>query len=495
MAKSKAMNSAFYFAQLKSYFNFWFEPFQAAALMTQENQPVHIKYQNLPDIGTLPGVAEVVSRYLQVGEGDVVLTNDPYSGGSTLTALNLLMGVNLECKTNAKSPAEFTFCVRVNMKPHLHMTDTIEDEGVRIPPTPIRQGGKFNTELLKIISEHPHCPKNFLTTVEAVVAAMDRKVEQIKRDTQAAHLDWSKPRLKELFAETCKHFTHQLEHLASGEVEKEMTLESGEKLKLLLTLEEGKAKFDFTGSGPSAHLHLTYGATLGACIGAMVSVINTNLPLNAGIFEVFEVRAPQGSLVNAKYPAPVYQGLTDGAGLLANFILQCLGEIDLQHRFAHAGPSLCSFDLEFSNNLHFFDTLEPGMAASSFGRGVDALNPWQRSHLEPSIEEIERRYPLTVMSCSIRQKSGGSGNFEGGNGVTKAITVKTNCTLRWMITQASQKPEGEQGGKAASCAELYIQKAGQKEREKMPARGEFNMKAGDTVIMHSSGGGGYGGAA
>lgn len=489
------MNSAFYYTQLKSQFDHWFEPFRAAALISNDNQSVYIKYQNLPDIGTLPGVAETVGRYLQVGEGDVVLTNDPYSGGSTLTAMTLMMGINLDNSKHGKpgSAAEFLLCVRVNLKPHLQMTDTIEDEGVRIPPTPIRQGGQTNKELLKVISEHPQCPSNFLSAIENVMAAMDRTAQQMKLDSKSANLDWSKACLRQLFKGSARQFSKELEHLATGSVEREMTLESGEKLKLGLSLEEGKVKFDFSGSGPSAHLHLTYGATLGACVGAIISVLNTDLPLNAGIFEGFEVRAPEGSLVNAKYPAPVYQGMTDGAGLLANFILKCLSDVDPQHRLAQAGPSLCSFDIEFNNNLHFFDTLEPGMAASSFGRGIDALNPWQRSHLEPSIEEIERRYPLVVKSCSIRQKSGGSGNFEGGNGVTKAITVKANCTLRWMITQASQKPEGEEGGKAASSAELYIQKVGEKEREKMPARGEFNMKPGDTVIMHSSGGGGFGG--
>ena len=493
MGKSKKMHPAFYYTQLKSHFDHWFEPFKAAALVTTDNSSVFIKYQNLPDIGTLPSVAETVGKYLQVEEGDIVLTNDPYSGGSTLTAMTLMMGINLEPKASGKSPADFLLCVRVSLKPQLQMTDTVENEGVRIPPTPIRHQGQINEDLLKVIAEHPQCPKEFLPSINRVIKAMDTTAERMRLDSISSGLDWSKPRLRQYFRESSNQFSRLLEHLANGNVQKELNLESGEKLKLELYLGEGKVKFDFSGSGPSAHLHLTYGATLGACIGAIISVLDSDLPLNAGVFEGFEVRAPQGSLVNAKYPAPVYQGMTDGAGLLANFILQCLSEIDPAHRLAQAGPSLCSFDVEFNNDLHFFDTLEPGMAASSFGRGIDALNPWQRSHLEPSIEEIERRYPLMVKSCSIRQKSGGSGNHEGGNGVTKAITVKSSCTLRWMITQASQKPEGEEGGKAASSAELYIQKDGEKEREKMPARGEFNMKGGDTVIMHSSGGGGFGG--
>lgn len=491
MGRSKQMQDSFYFSQLNCFFERWFEPYQAAALMTADHLPIYIKYQNLPDIGTLPVVTETVGKYLKVSSGDIVLTNDPYCGGSTLTAMTLMMGVHLEPRKSGGT-AEFLFCVRFNLKPRLQMTDTVEDEGVRIPPTPIRHNGQLNEGLLRVISDHPQCPRDFLNGVHRMIEAMDNSVRQMKQDTSSAHLDWSKPRLRQYFKESSRLFSVLLGRIAFGETSQEMTLDSGEKLRLNLDVTEGKIKFDFSGSGPSAHLHLTDGATLGACVGAILSVIESNIPLNAGIFDRFEVRAPQGTLVNAKYPAPVYQGMTDGAGLLANFILQVLSGIDPSIRLARSGPSLCSFELEFGNGLFFFDTLEPGMAASSSGRGHDSINPWQKSHLEPSIEEIERRYPLLVKSCTIRQKSGGSGNFEGGNGATKAVLIKSSATLRWMITQASQKPEGGEGGKSASSAELYLQKANSKERERMPARGEFTMKAGDIVIMHSSGGGGFG---
>ena len=161
MNLSKQMQDSFYFAQINSFFERWFEPYWAAALMTVDHQPIYIKYQNLPDIGTLPVVTETIGKYLQVKAGDVVLTNDPYSGGSTLTAMTLMMGVNLEPKRQ-NGNADFLFCVRFSLKPHLQMTHTIEEEGIRIPPTPVRHGGQLNLDLLRVIADHPQCPKDFL---------------------------------------------------------------------------------------------------------------------------------------------------------------------------------------------------------------------------------------------------------------------------------------------------------------------------------------------
>ncbi|MCB0361723.1 MAG: hydantoinase B/oxoprolinase family protein, partial [Bdellovibrionales bacterium] len=227
------MQDAFYFAQLNSFFERWFEPYRAAALMTNDNLPIFIKYQNLPDIGTLPVVTETVGKYLKIGPGDIVLTNDPYSGGSTLTAMTLMMGVSLEPKRSSSS-ADFLFCVRFNLKPHLQMTQTVEDEGVRIPPTPIRHGGQINEDLLRVIADHPQCPKDFLQSTDRMIKAMDNTIALIQKDTIASRLDWSKPRIKQYFRESSRLFSHQLGRIAFGEASREMSLESGERLRLNL---------------------------------------------------------------------------------------------------------------------------------------------------------------------------------------------------------------------------------------------------------------------
>lgn len=485
------MKDNYYYSQLSQIIETWLDPFQAAALLSVDQTPLYIKYQTLPDIGTLPVVSQTVGNYFKMNSSDIILTNDPYSGGSTLTAMNLITAFQFS-STKRNSTPDAYLCVRVSLKPHLQLVDSIENEGVRIPPTPIRMEGKLNEDLLSVISQHPNCPNDFINSITNTIKVIDQIIKNIQLDSKNLKLDWSKSTIKNYLKSVNESFCKKLDHFRTGETTHEMTLESGEKLKLNFSHLDNKIRFDFSGSGPSAHLHLTDSATFGACVGSMISVLDLKIPICAGVFECFEVRAPQGSLVNSKYPAPVYQGMTDGAGLIANFILESIGSIDPKFEFAKSGPSHCSYDLEFSNKLHFFDTLEPGMPAHRNGKGADATHPWNKSHLEPSVEEIEKRYPIQLQSCSIRQKSGGSGSHQGGNGVTKSILCKSDATLRWIITQSLHKPEGQKGGKSASSSEIYIQRKDLKDREKMPPRGEFNLKSGDTIIVHSSGGGGFG---
>ena len=123
-----------------------FTQFDRAALTTADGQTIYLKYTSTGDIGTLPHSAEVSHRYLQIQDFDMVLLNDPYSGGSLLTSPTLVMGMSLK-----PGKADFLVTTRITLPPHSGPHKTIDDEGLRIPPSPLMTQGQLNDALLNAL--------------------------------------------------------------------------------------------------------------------------------------------------------------------------------------------------------------------------------------------------------------------------------------------------------------------------------------------------------
>ena len=98
---------------------------------------------------------------------------------------------------------------------------------------------------------------------------------------------------------------------------------------------------------------------------------------------------------------------------------------------------------------------------------------------------------MRVRSAAIRSQSGGSGQLEGGDGQTKVFEVLTAAKLKWNFSRGIHKPEGANGGKAAIGPEIFCQKPGQ-DKQPLGDCGELTLEPGDQVVVHSSGGGGFG---
>lgn len=479
-------------------FNLWqsviehfLEPFPAAALVTVDGDLLVLRYQSLADIGTLPTAAITCHQYFQVKPGDVIVINDPYSGGSVLSSINLVTGVHFDGGSKSHSPSEALLVVRIPFKPRVILANSVESEGVRIPPTPLVHGGVLNQEVLKAIAGHPLAPPHLQSGLERALNQLKTASQEIGRLKSLTGASLSKRMARDWLQLAQTQFHHLLGDLAEGNARGEIQLSPKSRLSLAIEIKDHRVAFNFTGSGPPDRYALSDAATLGSCVGALVATLNAEVPLNGGILRAVEVIAPLGSIVHARYPAPVFRGFTDGTALVAGMVLRLLGMIDRKLQSGQSGLGTCAFEIDFGKGCYFFDDLEPGTAASRERRGADALDLWRRTHLQRSLEAIERLYPLRMRSAAIRAQSGGSGLLGGGDGQTKVYELLAPAKLKWSISRGLMKPEGASGGKSAIGPEILCQRLGQ-ERETLADEGEMDLHAGDQVIIHSAGGGGYG---
>ncbi|MCB0407822.1 MAG: hydantoinase B/oxoprolinase family protein [Bdellovibrionales bacterium] len=486
------MNSFFTASLLNKIFTGSLAEFYSGALIDSDGQALALKCQTLTDIGTFPSAALISDKYMNINDGDVILLNDPYSGGATLSTMTLIMAVEISYGPRKADSTKLLLCNRVAFKPRLRSTSTIEEEGIRIPPSPIYINGELNKEFFDILESHPQCPKYFKTYMTLAIEKMCRAHQNLKTSFAKTGIKLNKKLIAEFHKTSYERARKAISDITIGEAQIELSLrEQQEKIALCIEVFDDKATFDFTNTTASKTLHLTDTATLGACAGALYSCLNASIPMNAGTLKTIDVVAPQGSIVNAKYPEPVFLGLTDGVALIASLVTQLIGTIDPRKKVAQSGFSQCSLEIDFGSHTHYFDFLESGVAASSDKDGISGLDLWKRSHLFPSIEAAESLMPIRIVSNGYRQNSGGSGNKKGGNGVTRILEVLQEGEVTWAISPPKSKPEGIMGGKSASPAEIFIHAPGQA-KEKLDLIGTRKISKNTQIIMNSAGGGGYG---
>lgn len=468
-----------------------FSGFSRSCLMTSELQTLHLKYQSLADIGTLPQCCEVTHRYLRLLDGDIVVTNDPFSGGTLLSCPTLILGVGTKTVKGA-IPAELLVASRLSLNGRAGVFKTVDDEGLRIPPSPFFIKGEINTPIVEALKSHPHTPPGFIDELIKEAHRLLALRSRLKIEMQAGgKFDFSKSRVRQYLEATEQEFHRRLDDVGEGTSDVELEISPSQSLRLRIEHHEGQFNFDFSGTTAGDGLYMTDSAVIGAVIGVTTSLLGLEMPINSGLFKRFDVKAQRGSLVNAAFPSSVALGHTDGLNLVANLVVAGLGAIHKKHAWAASGYSHCQYQIRFQDGRIFTDSLPCGTGANEKGVGINGVTLWKRSMPMPSIEKIEAIYPIQILGSGFRGQSAGEGRYVGGMGVVRSLKVSEDAELSWNFATTPHKPEGINGGKSGMGAEMILQRVDGEKEELAPA-GVVKMKKGDTLTVMSPGGGGYG---
>lgn len=461
----------------------------AACLSTSQNTPLFIQPAQPADIATLPLACEMAGKYLHLADGQVALLNDPFSGGTELSDVTLIMGVS------PFKGLDLKLATRLGLRPKLDFTEQMTQHHLRIPPTPLVNVPGVQTEdILKAISEHPQAPDSFIEKVKSEILKLEVSRAQIISAFQSLLGSAPKKAFWDgYFSFSEKRHSHALDELPFGQTQVILPLEGNGQIQLTVNVGQ-TLKFDFSGTQLPAKYRVTYPVTFGYCLSAVNSFLSTDLPLTAGQFRNVEVYTPAQSPLNAQFPSNVSSGHFVIGPLIGNAVLMALSQLCPQQATAgFSAPVLAEFI--FSSGQTFFERIPGGAAALAKKNGDQAVDPWLRRTLKPSIEEIENRFPLQVLRNERREGSGGRGQASGGDGVRRVFKLKEDAKLKWLFEQFKSKTEGYAGGSAGDPPLIKVQrlKAGTlQDAEDLSTNGEVELHAGDIVTFLSAGGGGFG---
>jgi 5-oxoprolinase (ATP-hydrolysing) len=445
-------------------------------IMQAEHIPVHL--------GSMPAaVAAIVDE--RQAEGDLWVLNDPYRGGTHLPDVTLISPVFVDADLIgfAASRAHHADIGGDTPGGMPAFSTRLDEEGVVIPPTRADDG------VLRGLAERMRNPAQRLADFRAQRAANLTGSTRL-RELCARH---GRDRLLEGMAEILDYAERRtraaLAALPDGEGEAADRLEAADGTEIVLRVRaiiRGDAlTFDFEGTAPQVegNLNCPISVTWAACSYAVRVVCDPDAPPSAGAWRPVEVRAPQGSLLNARRPAAVTAGNVETSSRVADLVIDALGAFKPVP--AQGQGTMNNFTLA-DDRFTYYETICGGQGGCPDADGPSAVHVAMSNTLNTPVEALETEFPLGVRELSLVCGSGGGGLHPGGDGIAREIEALAPMHFTLISERRRLPPRGRDGGEDGRRGRDTLNGAS------IPVKTEGDLLPGDRLRIETPGGGGWG---
>jgi 5-oxoprolinase (ATP-hydrolysing) len=268
----------------------------------------------------------------------------------------------------------------------------------------------------------------------------------------------------------------------------EYAFDDGAKVVVDVKIDRVKrsAVVDFTGT--SEQQPNNFNAPSAICKAAVLYVFRTlvdeDIPLNAGCLKPLDIRIPEGSMLNPRYPAAVVAGNVETSQVVTDALYGALGVM--------AGSQGTMNNFTFGNDsFQYYETICGGAGAGPTFDGCSAVQTHMTNSRLTDPEVLEWRFPVRLDAFGIRRGSGGRGHRVGGDGTERRLRFLADMTAVMLANRRSVPPFGVAGGEPGACGENWIERA-DGAREDFGARHCMQMQPDDVIVIRTPGGGGYG---
>jgi 5-oxoprolinase (ATP-hydrolysing) len=268
----------------------------------------------------------------------------------------------------------------------------------------------------------------------------------------------------------------------------EYRLDNGALIKVAIRVDHKNrtADIDFTGTSPQ--LNNNFNAPSAICMAAVLYVFRTlvddEIPLNAGCLKPLNVIIPEGSMLNPHYPAAVVSGNVETSSCVTNALYGALGVL------ASAPGTMNNFT--FGNDEYqYYETISGGSGAGRGFDGTDVVQTHMTNSRLTDPEILEWRYPVRLESYEINPDSGGHGQWHGGNGSIRKIRFLQPMTASILSNNRIIPPFGMAGGEPGKCGRNYVIRSDGRQEE-LGFVSSTDMQPGDMFVIETPGGGGFG---
>jgi 5-oxoprolinase (ATP-hydrolysing) len=246
------------------------------------------------------------------------------------------------------------------------------------------------------------------------------------------------------------------------------------------------ATIDFTGSSPQ--LPNNYNAPPAVCMAAVLYVFRTlvdeDIPLNAGCLKPLKVIIPEGSILKPRYPAAVVAGNVETSQCITDALYGALGNMGASQGTMN--------NFTFGNDTHqYYETICGGSGAGDGFDGASCVHTHMTNTRLTDPEVLEWRFPVVLESFEIRHGSGGRGKWNGGDGVVRRIRFLEAMTAAILSGHRRIPPYGMHGGKTGKVGHNWVARTDGRIVE-LRGADKTELAPGDVFVIETPGGGGYG---
>lgn len=460
--------------------------------------PVHL--------GSMPMSVKTALEEVAFREGDMVILNDPFRGGTHLPDITIIAPVFIEGKKPSFYVANRAHHADVGgVSPgSMPLSTSIFQEGIIIPPMKIVERGEIDSKILKFILSNVRTPMEREGDFAAQIMANIIGIKRVKEIVERYGLDVVAFYSQELINYAERIMRGVIHEIPDGSYAFEDYMdddgidEKPVRIGLILTVKGDEATLDFSSTDPQVNgsINTIYAITISAVLYVFRSLIREEVPTNAGILKPIIVITRKGTVVDAQFPAAVAGGNVETSQRIVDVILGALSkaipkEIPAASQGTMNNLAIGGIDPATAQPFTYYETSGGGMGAHSMGDGASAVHSHMTNTLNTPIEALEYTYPFMVTRYCIRGNTGGSGMFRGGDGLIREMKALVECDVTLLSERRRYPPYGLFGGKPGKVGKNIIMRASGPV-EVMPGKFHTRVNPGDKVYIETPGGGGWG---
>jgi N-methylhydantoinase B len=463
-------------------------------------------------LGSLFGAVEAVRRdfpLAEMREGDAFFCNDPYlAAGTHMPDISVVTPVFVD-----GAPRFFA----ANIGHHADVGGRVPgsiaadalsvfEEGIRIPATRLRSAGELDRGLLRLVAENTREPEERSLDLQAQIAANDLGARRMQELAAHVGLGAVETAIDDILAYTARRLRNRIARLKPGAYGFTTYLDDdgggNQKVPITVTVRVGgdRLDFDFVGSARQSKgaLNVPESGLKATVFYAVKALLDPGLLPNSGFFEAVRIAAPEGSIVNPRFPAAVGARSITCQRIAGAIFGAFRGLLPPQEVMASSNDVLPAIVFSGRHRRHkrtyvYLETLGGGAGARLDRDGQDGIQVHVTNTSNLPVEALENEYPLLVEEYGLIPGSGGAGCSRGGLGIARQIRVLEDGTVFGCRSDSHlTRAEGVFGGMPGAPGRL-TRNPGRGDEQSLPSKvSRLVLGAGESMRIETPGGGGAG---
>ncbi|HEY1287734.1 MAG TPA: hydantoinase B/oxoprolinase family protein [Burkholderiales bacterium] len=426
--------------------------------------------------------------------GNVYVLNAPYNGGTHLPDVTVITPVFdssgkevLFYVGSRGHHADIGGITPGSMPPG---SKVVEEEGVLIDNFLLVEEGRFReTQTRALLASGKYPVRNVQQNVadlQAQIAANEKGVQELRRMVAHFGLDVVRAYMRHVQDNAEESVRRVIGVLKDGDFD--YPLDNGAHIKVSIKIlrDSREAKIEFAGT--SAQLPNNFNAPSAVCMAAVLYVFRTlvddEIPLNAGCLKPLSVSIPEGCMLRPRYPAAVVAGNVETSQCITDALYGALGVL------AASQGTMNNFT--FGNDRYqYYETVAGGSGAGPDFDGADVVQTHMTNSRLTDPEVLEWRFPVRLESFEIRDGSGGRGRRRGGHGAVRRVRFLEPMTAAILSGHRLVQPHGMAGGESGAAGNNYVLRR-DGSRTALGPFDQTEMNPDDVFVIETPGGGGFG---
>ena len=477
---------------------------QANPVALGDHMPVHL--------GAIPQSVEAAITAQSLVDGDVVVLNDPFCGGTHLPDLTAVRGVWVE---GSREPIAY-----VASRAHhadvgglapgsMPLSREIFQEGLRVPPVLLVRRGDIQLDIWRLLIANVRTPEEREGDLHAQLAALDVGVRRLTELAQRRGAEALRAAFGALSSYADRLVRAVIERIPQGEYRAEDYMDDDGtgagpiRIAVTVTVRGQEMRVDFSGSAPqctgniNAVTAITESAVRYVLRCVAEAILGTSLPAGGGAMPAVTIVTQPGTVVNARPPAAVAAGNVETSQRIVDVVFRALGQALPDLIPACSSGTMNNFtvggvDPRSGQPFAYYETVAGGMGAGPQRRGLSGIHTHMTNSLNTPVEALEHEIPVRVRHYSLRRGSGGAGLFCGGDGLRRDMQLLVPARVCILSDRRQHGPCGAVGGAPGAPGENWLWRGGT--WRQLDGKVTIDAQAGDVISIRTPGGGGWGSA-